>query len=84
MNVFKLFSIVLLVGFCCLSTGCKKDEVCQMKCELEPDSGFCLAAFPKYYFDKEEGKCKVFTWGGCNGVVPFETLEECEACGCSK
>ncbi|MBT8232657.1 MAG: proteinase inhibitor I4 serpin [Saprospiraceae bacterium] len=51
-------------------------------CELEPMVGPCNAAFPKYYFDKEEKKCKQFTWGGCAGVVPFDTLEECELCDC--
>ena len=52
-------------------------------CDLEPESGFCKAVIPKYYFDKNEGKCKVFTWGGCGGVVPFDSLEECEECGCN-
>jgi hypothetical protein len=37
---------------------------------------------PKYYFDPVEEKCKQFTWGGMGGIVPFQTLEECEACGC--
>jgi len=38
---------------------------------------------PKYYYDEEEKKCKEFIWGGCDGVVPFETLEECEEqCDC--
>ncbi|MBA4146415.1 MAG: proteinase inhibitor I4 serpin, partial [Cytophaga sp.] len=30
---------------------------------------------------KNEKKCKEFIWGGCGGVVPFETLEECKG-GC--
>ena len=33
---------------------------------------------------KIEGKCKEFTWGGCDGIVPFDTMEECEKCECSK
>jgi hypothetical protein len=49
-------------------------------CDLEPDGGLCNAAIPRYYFDKEEQKCKEFIWGGCDGTVPFETLEECRAC----
>jgi len=50
---------------------------------MMPDAGICQAAFPKYYFDKTEKKCKVFIWGGCGGVVRFETLQECEQqCGC--
>lgn len=48
-------------------------------CSLIPDAGPCDAAFPKYYYDRESVSCKEFIWGGCEGVVPFDTLEECEA-----
>ncbi|UOR03908.1 BPTI/Kunitz domain-containing protein [Hymenobacter aerilatus] len=51
-------------------------------CLLVPDAGICNAAFVRYYFDQREKKCKPFTWGGCGGIVPFNTLEECKACGC--
>jgi len=47
-------------------------------CNLEPDPGFCKAAMPRYYFDKEEGKCKEFIWGGCGGTVPFDSLDVCK------
>ncbi|KAJ3051132.1 NAD(P)H-quinone oxidoreductase subunit 5, chloroplastic [Rhizophlyctis rosea] len=47
-------------------------------CSLKPDPGFCKAAFPRYYFDSAAGECKVFSWGGCGGVVPFQTEAECE------
>ena len=49
-------------------------------CELLPEVGPCEALIPKYYFDKETQECKEFSWGGCDGVVPFDTLEECQAC----
>lgn len=49
-------------------------------CDLEPDQGFCEAAIPRYYFDSEDGECKEFLWGGCGGVVPFETMEDCREC----
>lgn len=49
------------------------------RCDLEPETGSCKAMILKYYFDQIENVCKEFTWGGCNGVVPFETLEECES-----
>jgi hypothetical protein len=65
--------------------GCKqdKDECVQPeRCQLAPDSGPCFASIPKYYYDKTEKRCKVFTYGGCQGVVPFETLEECKTCEC--
>ena len=66
--------------------GCKDDKDCVQseRCQLVPDTGPCFAAMPRYYYDKAERRCKVFTWGGCQGVVPFETLEECKACECNE
>lgn len=65
----------------------KKDPIsppptCESKCTLAPESGSCKAYIPRYYYDPTEKKCKEFIWGGCEGVVPFETLAECVACGC--
>lgn len=57
--------------------GCKGDEIPE-SCYLEPDSGPCKASIPRYYFDQNDKKCKEFIWGGCDGVVPFITLEECQ------
>ena len=51
----------------------------QSPCDLEPDPGPCFAAIPAYYFDADTQSCAQFTWGGCAGVVPFWTLEECES-----
>ena len=52
-------------------------------CTLLPDPGDCEAAIPAWYFDAELESCTQFTWGGCGGVVPFETLEDCEDAGCT-
>ena len=49
------------------------------KCYYTPNPGVCLAAITKYYFDQEENECLEFTWGGCGGLVPFETMEDCES-----
>lgn len=48
------------------------------KCKLKPDPGTCMAYIPGYYFSESENACKEFIWGGCEGVVPFDTLEECK------
>jgi hypothetical protein len=48
------------------------------KCRLKPDGGTCKAFFERYYFDPRSGECRKFFYGGCDGVVPFETREECE------
>lgn len=60
-------------------SACQKEKE---ECTLAPETGSCNAAFSRYYFNNSTKKCEVFTWGGCDGVVPFETKEECEKCGC--
>lgn len=47
------------------------------RCGLKPEKGPCKAIYDKYYFDPESRKCKKFTWGGCDGVVPFEVEKDC-------
>jgi hypothetical protein len=53
-------------------------------CTLIPNPGMCEAAIQKYYFNQETQQCEDFSWGGCGGVVPFESLAECEAAACSQ
>lgn len=48
-------------------------------CALAPDPGPCKGLFEKFYFDAKSGTCRSFFYGGCQGVVPFETIEECRA-----
>jgi len=78
--------VMILVSLLAFSSCCKKGEAnpteCEQNCALEPQVGFGNAAIPKFYFDPVEKKCKQFIWGGMGGVVPFQTFEECEACGC--
>jgi len=50
------------------------------RCSLAPDPGPCNAYIERYYYDPAEKLCKPFVWGGCQGVVPFETLEQCRSC----
>lgn len=47
-------------------------------CALVPDPGPCEAAFDRYYFDPVTRQCQVFTWGGCDGVVPFTDYAACQ------
>ena len=75
------FASLFTLTFSC---AVKKPNECQNNCSLKPESGFCKAAIPKYYFNDKTGKCEQFTWGGCDGVVPFNSLEECEKCKCKK
>ena len=84
-KLFALLSCALL--FSCDDLNSNSNALETMKndmllrsgvlCELKPDPGPCRAWISKYYFDQKTQKCKEFGWGGCNGTVPFETLNEC-------
>lgn len=79
---YRTIVLVLLASSIFL-VQCHDDCIMQSNCNLEPSPGPCSAYFQRYYYDQQEKKCKEFIWGGCSGVVPFTTLEECEnGCGC--
>ena len=69
---------LLLILLCCGFNGAAQVEACL----LEPDPGPCEAAIPAWHFDPLTQMCTEFTWGGCEGVVPFPTLAACQASGC--
>ena len=48
------------------------------RCDLKPEGGPCKGLFWKYYYSPKTKKCEKFVYGGCGGVVPFDTKEECE------
>ena len=47
-------------------------------CNSIPDPGICFAAIEIYYFDQNTSQCEEYIWGGCDGLVPFWTLENCQ------
>lgn len=49
------------------------------QCMMKHDPGPCRGAFTRYYYDQQTGRCMSFIYGGCQGQVPFETLEDCQA-----
>ncbi len=51
-------------------------------CSLRRDEGPCQAPQARWYFDKEEGKCLQFQYGGCQGNMNnFKSEKECsEVC----
>jgi hypothetical protein len=79
-DVKKYKQIITSIAVGLALVGCIKCYDLPAACELEPDAGPCEALFERYYFDQETGECTMFHWGGCDGVVPFETLEECQIC----
>ena len=61
-----------------LTGGCADDPPDVEACALEPDPGTCEADIPKYYYDGWTGECAEFSWGGCGGVAPFDSMAACE------
>ena len=52
-------------------------ELLPEECYLEPDVGPCDGVCPGYFYNQETEECEEFSWGCCEGLVPFDTLEEC-------
>lgn len=48
-------------------------------CNLPSDTGPCEGHNQRYFFDKTDGRCKQFVYGGCQGNGnSFATKQECE------
>lgn len=62
--------------------GCERDCAKSERCQLQPEGGPCYSLAIKYYYNQSEKRCKSFNYGGCLGVVPFETLAQCQECEC--
>jgi len=61
-----------------LSQTSQQTQIKDSKCLQKADAGKCRGMFSKYYFDTKKQKCQMFFWGGCEGNVPFETLQSCQ------
>ena len=48
------------------------------ECYLNPEPGPCFGYMPMYYFNQDSQSCEMFVWGGCAGLVPFQSLLECQ------
>ena len=47
------------------------------RCSAPPVSGTCKGNFERFYFDRKAQVCRRYSWGGCEGNPPFESMEEC-------
>ncbi len=88
-SIKTIFTLLLIAIFFVFTESCHRKNTpnnsveLDANCLLQHEAGPCKGAFTRYYYDKKEKKCKSFIYGGCQGVVPFETLEECEGkCDC--
>ncbi|XP_007936637.1 eppin [Orycteropus afer afer] len=53
---------------CCLfSCGRKCLDLRQDICKLPKDTGYCMAYFRRWWYDKENNTCSSFIYGGCQG-----------------
>lgn len=71
-----LASLLAIVALGSLA-GCSSQPALPEACDAKPQSGRCRAAIPRYWFDERAGECRAFIWGGCDGVVPFDTYRQC-------
>ena len=70
LNIVDIVSLVNLI----LNLG---DSAMPEECFLEPDSGPCFGYMPMYYYNQDTQSCEIFIYGGCMGLVPFQSFEEC-------
>lgn len=74
-HLLFIFTTSLVLSGCVFKLEQKNT---QSNCGMKPETGQCRAAIKKYFFDQASLTCQEFTWGGCGGSVPFETLEDCQ------
>lgn len=79
MTLLRLAFLIALAAPLALAAGCSHQPALPEACAQKPESGRCRASITRYYFDDRVGECRAFIWGGCDGVAPFETLEDCNA-----
>ena len=49
-------------------------------CQLPVSIGNCRAIIPKWFFNRQTGRCEFFHYGGCGGNANnFPTLESCRS-----
>ena len=69
----KKLLLLLIIPF--LSFG---QIIPTLDCNSIPNPGICDGYFPTFYFNQINSQCEESYWGGCEGVVPFWTLEDCQ------
>ena len=84
-----LLAMCFLVAGCGLSptyrfptpipTPTSTPPVINQDCQLKPEAGQCAAYFERYFYNQDTKQCEKFIWGGCAGVVPFQTLKDCQS-----
>ncbi len=74
-----VIAVVWLVtlGGCGGTTALNKNEELPVSCLTKPDAGPGRAREQRFYYDYRDNRCKAFYYGGRQGRVPFQTLQDC-------
>lgn len=86
MGMWRLLSVSLLAAGIsvsgCAGHGAAQEGELPVSCLAKPDPGPCRQRQLKFYFDYADNRCKAFSYGGCAGQVPFQSMRECrDFCG---
>ena len=57
----------------------KIEKVFHNNCQLRGAKGSGSEKIKKFYFDTRTKECRPFKWSGKGGLVPFESVDSCQA-----
>jgi len=66
---------ILLSNFIKITQG--KEIDIKKRCYLKPMRGVCKGNFRGVYYDLQKKTCHSFTYGGCDDIVFFDSVEAC-------
>lgn len=66
----------------CEKSGCGPSPCLLEPKDVTPKSGLCKLKLQSWYYDRNLGRCKSFTYGGCRNVGPFESKADCRNARC--
>ncbi|XP_005392479.1 PREDICTED: eppin [Chinchilla lanigera] len=65
---------------CVFSCGRKCLDLQEDVCSLPKETGLCMAAFRRWWYNKENNTCDIFIYGGCQGNNNnFQTKSICQS-----
>ena len=85
LEIVSIAALVLMLAGCSSSHTFRSADQLPVACLDKPDRGPCRASQVRFYYDYRDDRCKAFTYGGCRGRVPFQTLQSClDFCGAAR